>query len=310
MTFTAQDVKELREATGVGMMDCKRALTEADGDMEKAIAYLREHGLAAAQKKAGRITAEGVAYATVIGDVGVVVEVNSETDFVAKNDMFTDFVKGVAEAIVKDAPSDVDALLECKYPGTDVTIAGQLQELIVVIGENIAVRRFIRYDSGLSIPYIHAGGKIGVIVNLEVSGVSDMDAVVELGKDLAMQAAAMRPLYLDVSSVDADELEKEKEIQLNKAIEENKAKNLDEEKARQVAEKMVVGRINKFYEDICLMNQPFVKENKLTVEKHVQKVAKDLGGQIAVKAFTRFEKGEGIEKKQDDFAAEVANMVK
>jgi len=310
MSFTAKDVKELREATGVGMMDCKRALTETGGDMEKAVAYLREQGLAASQKKSGRITAEGVAYAAVIDNVGVVLEVNAETDFVAKNEMFVKFVEGVAEAVAKNTPADVEALLACKYPGIDKTIAEQQQEMILVIGENITVRRFFIYKEGLNIPYIHAGGKIGVIVNLEVSGISDMDAVTELGKDLAMQVAAMRPLYLDTESVDADELEKEKEIQLHKAIEENKAKNLPDDKARMIAEKMVKGRINKFYEDICLLNQPFVKENKITVGSHVQKVAKELGGVIKVKAFTRFEKGEGIEKKQDDFAAEVAGMVK
>jgi len=310
MSFSAKDVKELREATGVGMMDCKRALTETGGDMEKAIAYLREQGLAQSQKKAGRITAEGVAYAVVSDGVGVVVEVNAETDFVAKNDKFNDFVSGVAEAIIKNAPSDVDALLASKYPGGDKTVAEEQQEMILVIGENISIRRFVRYTAGLSIPYIHAGGKIGVIVNLDVGDVSDMDAVVELGKDLAMQIAAMRPLYLDTESVDAGELEKEKEIQLNKAIEENKAKNLPDDKARQIAEKMVVGRINKYFEDICLLNQPFVKENKITVGAHIRHVAKALGGEIKINAFTRFEKGEGIEKKQDDFAAEVASMVK
>ena len=309
MAFTAQDVKTLRETTGVGMMDCKKALTESDGDMEKAIEYLRERGLAAAQKKAGRITAEGMAYAEVYGGTGVVVEVNAETDFVAKNDMFTGFVAGVAEAVAKNSPADVDALMACKYPGTDKTISEQQQEMILVIGENISVRRFAMYTEGLSIPYVHAGGKIGVIVNLEASGVSNIDAVTELGKDIAMQIAAMRPLYLDSASVDATELEKEKEIQLNKALEENREKNMPEDKARQIAENMVKGRINKFYEDICLLNQPYVKENKITVEKHVQQVAKDLGGQIKINAFTRFEKGEGIEKKQDDFAAEVASMV-
>jgi len=310
MAFTAQDVKQLREVTGVGMMDCKRALSESDGDMEKAVAYLREHGLAAAQKKAGRITAEGVAYADVLGGIGVVVEVNSETDFVAKNEMFIDFVKGVAEAVAINAPADNDALMSCTFPGLNRTVAEQQQEMILVIGENISVRRFIRYPDGLSIPYVHAGGKIGVIVNVETAGISDMDAVTELGKDIAMQIAAMRPLYLDAASVGADDLEKETEIQLNKAIEENKAKNLPDEKARQIAEKMVKGRINKFYEEVCLLNQPFVKENQITVGKHVEQVAKALGGSIAVKAFTRFEKGEGIEKKQDDFAAEVASMVK
>jgi len=309
MSFSAQDVKELREATGVGMMDCKKALTETGGDMEKAIAYLREQGLATAQKKAGRIAAEGIAYATVIDDIGVVVEVNAETDFVAKNDKFISFVEGVAKAVVVNNPSDVDALMASKFPGSDKTVAEEQQEMILVIGENISVRRFERYTEGLSIPYIHAGGKIGVIINLDVSGVSDMDAVTELGKDLAMQIAAMRPLYLDSASVDASELEKEKEIQLNKAIEENKAKNLPEDKARQIAENMVKGRINKFYEDICLLNQSFVKDNKLSVDGHIKQVAKALGGDIKINKFTRFEKGEGIEKKQDDFAAEVASMV-
>jgi elongation factor Ts len=310
MAFTALNVKELREMTGVGMMDCKKALTETGGDMDKAVAYLREHGLAAAQKKAGRITAEGVAYAVVIDGVGIVVEVNAETDFVAKNEKFTSFVEGVAETIAKNAPSDIDSLMASKYTDGDKTVAEEQQEMILVIGENISVRRFVRYTEGLSIPYIHSGGKIGVVVNLDVSGISDTDAVVELGKDLAMQIAAMRPLYLDTASVDAGELEKEKEIQLNKAIEENKAKNLPDDKSRQIAENMVKGRINKFYEEICLMNQPYVKENKLTVEKHVEQTAKSLGGTIKVNAFTRFEKGEGIEKKQDDFAAEVASMVK
>ena len=309
MPFTAQDVKELREATGVGMMDCKKALTASDGDMEKAIAFLREQGLASAQKKAGRITAEGVAYAAVFGDVGVVVEVNSETDFVAKNDMFTDFVKGVAGAVAADAPADIEALLAAKFPGAGKTVSEQLQEMILVIGENISIRRFARYTDGLSVPYVHAGGKIGVIVNLDVSGISDMDSVTELGRDIAMQIAAMRPLYLDTASVSPAELEKEKEIQFNKALEDSKEKNLPEDKARQIAEKMVIGRINKYYEDICLLNQPYVKGDKITVEKHVKQVAKDLGGQITIKAFTRFEKGEGIEKKQDDFAAEVAGMV-
>ena len=310
MAFTAKDVMALREVTGVGMMDCKKALTETGGDMDKAIAYLREHGLAAAQKKAGRITAEGVAYADVFDGVGVVVEVNSETDFVAKNEMFTDFVKLIAQVSAKNAPADIEALMACNYPGSDKTVTEQLQEMILVIGENISVRRFARYPDGFNVPYVHAGGKIGVVVNLDTDGISDMDAVTELGKDIAMQIAAMRPLYLDASSVAAGELEKEKEIQLNKALEENKAKNLPEEKSRQIAENMVKGRINKFYEEVCLLNQPFVKENKTTVEKHLQQTAKSLGGKITVKGFTRFEKGEGIEKRQDDFAEEVANLVK
>jgi elongation factor Ts len=309
MAFSAQDVKELREITGVGMMDCKKALTETDGDMQKAIDWLREKGLAAAQKKAGRVAAEGIAYATVIDNVGVVVEVNAETDFVAQNDKFVDFVKNVAEAAVKTKPADVEALLDAKYPGSDKSVRDMQQEMVLVIGENITVRRFMLYTTGVNVPYVHAGGKIGVMVNMEVSGISDMDTVITLGKDIAMQIAAMRPQYLDPSSVDAGELEKEKEIQLHKAIEENKAKNLPDDKARQIAENMVKGRINKFYEDICLLNQPYVKENKLTVEQHVKQVAKSLGGTITVKAFTRFEKGEGIEKKQENFAEEISKLV-
>ena len=310
MAFTAKDVKDLREMTGVGMMDCKKALVASDGDMEKAVAYLREKGLAAAQKKASRIAAEGMAYATVIDNVGIVVEVNAETDFVAKNEKFVDFVKGVAQAVAVNNPADLEALMESNYPGTELTVRQQQQEMVLVIGENINVRRFIRYADGMNVPYIHAGGKIGVMVNMAVEGIDNMDAVVELGKDIAMQIAAMRPQYLDAASVDASELEKEKEIQMAKAMEENKAKNIPEEKALKIAENMVKGRINKFYEEICLLNQPYVKENKITVERHVQQVAKELGGMIKINAFTRFEKGEGMEKKQDNFAEEIANMVK
>jgi elongation factor Ts len=310
MAFSAQDVKNLRETTGVGMMDCKKALEASDGDMDKAIDYLREKGLAAAQKKAGRVAAEGMAYAALINNTGVVVEVNAETDFVAKNEKFTDYVKGVAEVVATGNPADVEALLELKFPGTDKTVREQQQEMVLVIGENINVRRFARYPDGVNVPYVHAGGKIGVMVNLEVEGIADDAAVVEFGKDIAMQIASMRPTYLDTSSVDAAELEKEKEIQLALALEEGKAKKLPEDKALIIAQKKVDGRINKFYEEICLLNQPFVKENKITVEKHTQEVAKRLGGKITIKAFTRFEKGEGIEKKQEDFAAEIASLIK
>ena len=310
MGFTAKDVKELRDRTGVGMMDCKKALEANDGDMEKAIDWLREKGLAAAAKKAGRVAAEGMAYADVIDGVGVVVEVNAETDFVAQNEKFVAFVKNVAVAVAKSAPADLEALLDSPYPDSDKTVREMQQEMVYVIGENITVRRFARYADGVMVPYVHAGGKIGVLVTLEVSDVSNMDAVEALGKDIAMQIAAMRPLYLDSASVDSSELEREREIQLAKALEENKAKNLPEEKARQIAENMVKGRINKFFEEICLLNQPFVKENKLSVEKYVQQVAKELGGKITVKSFTRFEKGEGIEKKEDNFAEEISKLVK
>ena len=291
------------------MMDCKKALEASDGDMDKAVEFLREKGLAAAQKKAGRIAAEGMAYADMIDGVGVAVEVNAETDFVAKNEKFVEFVNNIAKVIAGKAPASLQELMAATYPGTDLTVTEQLQAMILVIGENIGVRRFARYTSGVTVPYVHGGGRIAVLVNMDVTGI-DAEKVLELGKDLAMQIASMRPLYLDASSVSEAELDKEKEIQLNKALEENKAKNLPEDKARKIAENMVKGRINKYYEEICLMNQPYVKENKISVEKHVQQVAKELGGTINVTSFTRFERGEGIEKKQDDLAAEVACMIK
>jgi elongation factor Ts len=309
MAFTATDVKNLREMTGVGMMDCKKALEASDGDIDKAVDWLREKGLAAAQKKAGRIAAEGMAYAATFGDVGVVVEVNAETDFVGKNEKFVDFVKGVAQVVAEQNPADVETLLGLTFPGAGKTVREQQQELVFVIGENITPRRFARYDAGLSVPYVHAGGKIGVLVNLAVDGIANLDPVTELGRDVAMQIAAMRPTYLDTSAVDPAELEKERAIQLALALEEGTGKNLPEDKAHEIALKKVDGRINKFYEDVCLLNQPFVKDNKASVGKHVQQVAKDLGGKIAVTAFTRFEKGEGIEKKEENFADEIAKLV-
>ena len=304
MAFTAQDVKALREMTGVGMMDCKKALQATDGDMDKAVDWLREKGLAAAQKKAGRIAAEGVAYADVFGGIGVVVEVNAETDFVAKNEKFLDFVKGVAAVVANEKPADLEALMAAPY-GDGKTVVEMQQEMVLVIGENISVRRFKFYEEGVNIPYIHAGGKIGVIVNMELDGVA-ADAVVELGKDIAMQIAAMRPSFLDKSEVDNSTLDKEREILTAQAKQDPKNAG----KPDNIIEKMVMGRIGKYYEENCLLQQAFVKENKISVEKHVAEVAKQLGGKIVVKSFTRFEKGEGIEKKQDNFAEEVASMVK
>ncbi|MEL4105763.1 translation elongation factor Ts [Oscillospiraceae bacterium WX1] len=305
MAFSAQDVKELRELTGVGMMDCKKALTESDGDMQKAIDWLREKGLAAAQKKAGRIAAEGMAYSAVIDSIGVVVEVNAETDFVAQNEKFVDFVKGVAEAVAKNAPADLEALLASKYPGSDKTVQEMQQEMVLVIGENITTRRFIRYTEGVCVPYVHAGGKIGVMVNMDVSGIADMDAVTALGKDIAMQIAAMNPSYRDKSDVDQTVLDKEKEILMIQAKEDPK----NASKPENIIEKMVLGRVGKFYEENCLLQQAFVKGDKITVEQHVAQTAKALGGTITVKAFTRFEKGEGIEKKQENFADEISKLV-
>ena len=214
MAFTAADVKKLREMTGVGMMDCKKALNESDGDFDKAIEWLREKGMAAAQKKAGKVAAEGMSYAFVDeSGVGVVIEVNSQTDFVAKNDIFQGFVKDVASVVAKENPADVDALKAMTYPGTDRTVTDVTNDKVLSIGENIQIRRFVRYDTGVNISYIHAGGKVGVLVNMEVEGI-DPAAVTEVGKDVAMQICAMNPAYRDKSDVSQETLDKEKEIQL------------------------------------------------------------------------------------------------
>ena len=302
MAFTAADVKNLRETTGVGMMDCKKALTEADGDFDKAIEILREKGLAASQKKAGRIAAEGMAYAASIDGVGVVVEVNAETDFVAKNEKFVDFVKGVAATIAANKPADLDALMECKYNGTNLTVTQQQQEMVLVIGENIKVRRFAIYTEGVSVPYIHAGGKIGVLVNLETDLTAEQ--VNEAGKDVAMQIAALNPRFWDKSQVTQDVLDEERKIMMVQMSNDPKMAN----KSEQVIAKIVDGKLNKFYAENCLMQQEFVKDNELTVEKYLAKAANALGGKIVMKDAVRFEKGEGIEKKQENFAEEIAKM--
>ena len=304
MAFTAQDVKNLREQTGCGMMDCKKALTESGGDFDKAVEYLREKGLAAAQKKAGRIAAEGMVYATVCGKVGVVVEVNAETDFVAKNDMFQAFVKDVANVVAERNPADVEALLACKM-GED-TVEAALKEKILVIGENIKIRRFERYE-GVCAAYIHAGGTHAVLVGFDTSDeIAAKPEFETYGKDIAMQIAAANPGYLCEADVPAEVIEKEKEILLVQIA--NDPKNANKPDA--IKEKMVLGRIGKFYKENCLVDQEFVKDNDLTVAKYTDKVAKELGGEIKITKFARYEKGEGLEKKSDDFAAEVASMMK
>ena len=302
MAISAQDVKTLREMTGCGMMDCKKALTEAEGNMDKAIEILREKGLAASAKKAGRIAAEGAAYAAVIDGVGVVVEVNAETDFVGKNEKFVDFVKGVAATVAACNPADLDALMECKYNGTDKTVLEQQQEMVLVIGENIKVRRFDRFEGGFSVPYIHAGGKIGVLVNLEVEG--DIDAT-EIGKDVAMQIAALNPRFWDKSQVTEDVLAEEKKIMLAQMDNDPKMAS----KPEQVKVKIVEGKLNKFYSENCLLQQEFVKDGEYTVEKYIAAAAKSLGGKVTFKNAVRFEKGEGIEKKQENFAEEIAKTL-
>ena len=306
MAITASDVKKLREMTGVGMMDCKKALAASDGDMDKAVEWLREKGMAAAQKKASKVAAEGVSYALVAPNgVGVVVEVNSQTDFVAKNEVFQNFVKDVAAVIAEQNPADVEALKGMTYPGTDRTVTDVTNDKILAIGENLQIRRFVRYDTGVNVGYIHAGGKVGVLVNLEVEGIAP-EAVTELGKDVAMQICAMNPMFRDKTDVSQETLDKEKEIQLAQMDNDPKMAS----KPQQVKEKIVMGKMGKYYEENCLMQMEFVKEKGVSVEQHVAAVAKSLGGKITVKAFTRFMTGEGIEKEESNLAAEVAAALK
>ena len=299
MAFTAQDVKTLREMTNVGMMDCKKALTETNGDMDKAVEWLREKGLAKAAKKAGRIAAEGMSYALSENGVGVVVEVNCETDFCAKSELFVAFVKDIAKVVLDNAPADVDALMNCKYPGSELTVAETMPEKVMSIGENLQVRRFVRYAENTSVVYVHGGGKIGVLVNLEVEGGID---VTEIGKDVAMQIAALNPRFWDKSQVSEEVLAEEKKIAL--ALMDADPKMAGKPEA--VKEKIVMGKMNKFYEENCLLQQEFVKDGSFSVEKYMASAAKALGGSVKFVDAVRFMTGEGIEKKEENFAEEVA----
>ncbi len=303
MSFTAQDVKALREKTGCGMMDCKKALTEANGDMDAAIDFLREQGLAKQAKKASRIAAEGIAFALTndTNTAGVVIEVNSETDFVAKNVDFQNFVKTCALTVIENAPADVDALKACTASGTDMTVEALLQEKVLTIGENLQIRRFERFDTAC-VGYVHAGGKIGVMVTFDTDVDTTSDAFVACGKDVAMQIAALNTPYLNRESVPADVLEHEKKIMREQL--------LNEGKPEAIIEKILGGKVAKYYKENCLVDQEFVKNNDVNIKQYVDSVAKELGGNIAITGFVRYEKGEGIEKRQDDFAAEVASMVK
>jgi len=302
MAFSAQDVKTLREMTNVGMMDCKKALTETNGDMDKAVEWLREKGLAKAAKKAGRIAAEGMSYALSENGVGVVVEVNCETDFCAKSEPFVAFVKDIAQVVLTDAPADVEALMNCKYPGSEMTVSETMPEKVMSIGENLQVRRFVRYAENTSVVYVHGGGKIGVLVNLAVEGGID---VTEIGKDVAMQIAALNPRFWDKSQVSEEVLAEEKKIALALMDADPKMAS----KPAPVKEKIVMGKMNKFYEENCLLQQEFVKDGSFTVEKYMTSAAKALGGSVKFVDAVRFMTGEGIEKKVDDFAAEVAAQV-
>lgn len=307
MAITAGMVKELREMTGAGMMDCKKALTQTEGDMDKAVEFLREKGLATAQKKAGRIAAEGIVMLKLSDDAkkAVAVEVNAETDFVAKNDTFQGYVAQVCDQAIDTDAADIDAFLAetWKFDNTK-TVAEALAAQIAVIGENMKIRRFqqIKEDNGVVIGYTHMGGKIGVLVDVESDVVND--AVKEMGKNVAMQIAALKPEYIDRTEVSADYIEHEKEILLSQIMNDPK----ESQKPEKVIKGMIEGRVNKELKEICLMDQIYVKaeDGKQTVGKYVAQVAKENGANIKVKGFVRFETGEGLEKKNEDFAAEVA----
>ena len=306
MAFTAADVKNLREMTGVGILDCKKALAETDGDMDKAVEFLREKGLAAAQKKAGRIAAEGMAYAEVFPFGAALVEVNAETDFVAKNEKFIEFVKDICYVVARWGPDNMETMMTLPYRKTGLTVQQAQQEMVLTIGENIQIRRYERYIHGMSIAYNHMNGRIGVLLNMEVTpGLEENETVIELGKDIAMQIAAMNPMFRDKSDVSQETLDKEKEIQLAQMDNDPKMAG----KPQQVKEKIVMGKLGKYYEENCLLQQAFVKENKISVEQHVAQVAKAVGGEIKVKGYHRFERGEGLEKKQENFAEEIAKQL-
>ena len=306
MAISAKDVMELRKQTDCGMMECKKALTEADGNFEKAIEILRERGLATAAKKAGRIAAEGMVYADYCPEckVGVVIEVNAETDFVAKNDKFVDFVKKATKVIMEQNPADVETLMNCKMG--DETVDQALKELILVIKENIKVRRFARYE-GHCAAYVHGGGTHGVIVKFETSDeVAAKPEFAAFGKDIAMQIAAANPSYLNESDVPEDVLAKEKEIVLAQMANDPKTAN----KPDAIKEKMAIGKLGKFYKEACLVDQAFIKDGGMDVKKYVADTAKALGCDIKIASFTHFTKGEGLEKRNEDFAAEVAAAIK
>lgn len=295
------EIKDLMKATGVGMMDCKKALEEADGDREKAVTILREKGLATQAKKSGRVAAEGIVTSVVEGNVGAVVEVNIETDFAANNEEFKAFVAAVAKTVIEKNPADVDSLKTATISGGDKSVEETLQDLFIKIRENMVIRRFARFE-GVLVPYVHGGGSIGVMVKLDTD--LPTDKVFEVGKDCALQVAAMNPSYLNREAVPAEVLENEKTIIMAQMAEDPKMAS----KPEQVKAKIAEGKVGKYYSENCLLEQAFVKDDKMTVQQYVDSVAKQLGGKIVVADYVRFERGEGVEKKADNFAEEVANM--
>ena len=304
--ISASMVKELREMTGAGMMDCKKALTNTDGDMDKAVEWLRENGLAKAEKKAGRIAAEGIVKTNISADgkSAAIVEVNSETDFVAKNEKFQNFVAAVAAQVSASSAADIDTFMEEAWAeDTSKTVKEELASQIATIGENMNIRRFAKVSSenGMVVDYIHAGGKIGVLVAAETDNTGD--EIVECLKNVAMQIAAMNPMYLSTDDVSEEYKEKEKEMLLAQA--KNDPKNAG--KPDNIIEKMITGRLNKELKEVCLLEQAYVKaEDKENVAQYVAAVAKATGSNLKLTQFIRFETGEGLEKKEEDFAAEVA----
>ena len=303
MAFTAKDVQALREKTGCGMMDCKKALTETNGDMDAAVDFLREKGLASQAKKADRVAAEGTVCAVVKGNVGAVLEMNAETDFVAGGEPFKALANRITNVVIEQAPADMDALLKCSENGQ--TVEEMVQELFLALRENIKVRRFVRFEGNL-VSYVHAGGKIGVMVKFDTDADAASEEFIAMGKNIAMQIAAMNPLYLDPASVPAEVLDKEKEILVAQMKEDPKMAG----KPDAVLAKIVEGKIGKYYKENTLVEQQFVIDGDLTVGKYVEKTAKELGKSIKIASYVRYEKGEGIQKREDDFANEVASMIK
>lgn len=309
MAITAAMVKELRELTGVGMLDCKKALAETDGDMDKAVEFLREKGLAASAKKAGRIAAEGIVVVKVTDDnkTGVMVEVNSETDFVAKNPVFVEYVGQVADQVIGSDAADIDALLEETWKvEPEYTVAQALSQKVAVIGENLKIRRFAKFvkaESGRIVSYVHGGGRIGVLVELLCA--NESEALDELGKNVAMQIAALNPKFIATEDVPQEFIDHEMEILVKQAQEDPKNAN----KPANILEKMVTGRLKKELKEFCLLEQPYVKDSDMTVKQYVDSVAKEVGAPIKVARVVRFETGEGLEKKEENFAEEVAKRM-
>jgi len=303
MTISASAVKELRERTGAGMLDCKNVLIEVDGDIEKAIDVLREKGLAKAAKKSGRIAAEGLVRVVIAetGDKAGIIEVNIETDFASKNEEFIEIVDKLASQTLTTDASDTDGFLREKYAGTDITVQDALTNFIAKIGENVSVRRFEAFneDGVVYVGYLHLGGKIGVVIGLKTEAAASEVEI--LGKDIAMQVASMNPLFVDESGVDPSYIEKEKEILVKQA--------LSEGKPAEIVEKMVLGRLKKELKETCLLEQKFVKNAELTVAQYISDIAKTLGEDIRVVSMARYEVGEGIEKKEENFAEEVAKQI-